>query len=73
MLVSVPTLVLSSDMLTIKMPDLLEFKIKIFTHEVNVVATSAFIDDNGALLIHVQRVRPVRDRLLLVFFVICII
>ena len=50
-------------MLIIKMPDLVEFKIKFSAHEVDVVATSAFIDDNGALVIRVQRVRPVRDRL----------
>ena len=38
------------------MPDLVELKIKFSAHEVDVEATSAFIDDNGVLIICVQRV-----------------
>ena len=33
------------------MPDLVELKIKFSAHEVDVEATSAFIDDNGVLII----------------------
>ena len=46
-----------SDILTIKMPDAVEFKIKFSAHEVNVAAASALIDDDGVLIIRVQRVR----------------
>ena len=46
-----------SDTLTIKMPDSVEFRIKFSAHEVDVAAASALIDDNGVLVIRVQRVR----------------
>ena len=45
-----------SDMLTIKMLDSVEFKIKFSAHEVNVAAASTLIDDKGVLIICVQRV-----------------
>ena len=46
-----------SDILTIKMPDAVEFKIKFSAHEVDEAAASALIDDDGVLIIRVQRVR----------------